>query len=403
MKEKMNVVVIGHVDHGKSTLLGRLLYDSGTISPKKLEGIKKTVEETFGKFEYAYILDTLQEEREGQMTIDIMHAWFSTGRREYTFIDCPGHHEFVKNMLTGASKAEVAILVVSAAEGVDDQTREHAFLAEFVGIKQFLVAINKMDAVGWNEKRFEQIKRDVLEVFGKIGIESYSFVPISGIEGDNIFRKSRNMTWHQQTLVESMDGFFKAPAEKKGLNLGTVQYSLSGKIVGRIESGSIRKGNEIYFEPSGQKGNIEHIYIYGKPKNVVKAGDVVELEVSGVDTGKISRGNVFGKDHSLKKRREIVGHVFVFTGLIPGKNYVIHRGTSKSNCEIKEIIEMTDARKLATTKGGDKVERSMLAKVEIVTEEPVVFEDFNKVPSLGRFIMTDLDGIVCAGKVLKMR
>jgi elongation factor 1-alpha len=400
MKEKMNVVVIGHVDHGKSTLLGRLLYDSGSIGDNRLQEIKRTVEDTFGNFEYAHILDTLQEEREGRMTIDIMHTWFSTNKRDYTFIDCPGHHEFVRNMLTGASKGDVAILVVSASEGVDDQTREHAFLAKFVGINQFLVAINKMDAVGWKEESYESTKEYVLEMFKRIGIDDYSFVPISGINGDNIFKKGGNIDWHQETLVESMDRYFRSLKAKDEFNIGIVQYALPSKIVGRIESGSINKGDGLSFEPSSQNGVVDQIYVYGRPRDTVKVGEVVELKISGIETNKISRGEVFSKGYNFNKMKKFVGEVFVFTELEQDKDYTLHRGTSKVKCKIRDVIEIIDARKLITKPGTNKVGDSMVAKLKIETNEPIVLEDFGQLPSLSRFILTDSNEIICAGKVL---
>ncbi len=397
MKEKMNVVVIGHIDHGKSTLLGRLLYDSGTIKKRVLEEIRKTVEESFGKFEYAHILDTLQEEREGHMTIDIMHTWFSTDKREYTFIDCPGHHEFVRNMLTGASKAEGAILVVSVVEGVEDQTREHALLAKFVGIGQFLIAVNKMDAVKWKREEYERIKKEVTEMLEEIGVKKFVFVPISAIQGDNIFKKSRHMDWQGKTLVEVMDELFEVP-KKKGNepNLGVVQYSFDDKIVGRVESGSFKRGDELLFEPSGLRGVVEEMSVCGEPCEEASSGDVVELRVSGMK-GKVSRGEVFAHAYLPKKKEEIIGEIFTFTELFPGKGYVLHRGTAQVKCRISEILEKMDPRKLSKTKGG-VVEKSMLARVRISMEEPIVIEDFTKVPSLGRFVITGPEGIVCAGK-----
>lgn len=204
---KINLVVIGHKDHGKSTLIGRLLYDSNSIPQQKLQEVEAELKKAGDEgFRFAFLLDTLEEERRGGLTIDIMQMPLKTERHIYTIIDCPGHREFIKKMLTGASQADAAVLVVSAKEGIEDQTRQHAFLAKTLGIRQLVVAINKMDQVGYEESAFVKVSQFLDEVLKSLDFLNTKMVPISALNGDNVFLRSHNMKWYNGlTLIETLD------------------------------------------------------------------------------------------------------------------------------------------------------------------------------------------------------
>ena len=207
-KEHMKIVIVGHVDHGKSTLIGRLLYDTSSLPDGFIEEIKKTCEMLGRELEFAYVLDSLEEEREQNITIDTTQTFFKTKKREYVIIDAPGHKEFVKNMITGASLAEAAILIVSAKEGVQEQTKRHAYILSMLGIKQVIVAVNKIDLIGYKEEIFNSVKGELLKFLDSVKIKPSYVIPISAKEGDNIAKKSEKIRWYSSlTVLEALDAF----------------------------------------------------------------------------------------------------------------------------------------------------------------------------------------------------
>ena len=253
----VNVVIVGHVDHGKSTLIGRLLYDSEVLPEDKLAEIQKLIEEYKRRFEFAYFLDSFEEELKEERTIDTTRVLFK-GKNYYTIVDVPGHKEFIKNMLTGASHAQVAILVVSAPEGVQEQTGRHAFLVHMLGVKQLIVAINKMDLVDYSEAVFQAVKDDTSQLLSSLGYSGTKFVPVSAMEGDNVYKPSKRMEWYQGlTLIHTLDGIELEEISEKPLRfvVQDVYHVDSERVtVGRVESGSMVKGDRLVFQPSGVKG-----------------------------------------------------------------------------------------------------------------------------------------------------
>jgi len=250
----VNVVIVGHVDHGKSTLIGRLLYDSESLPEDKLAEVQKLFEEYKKRFEFAYFLDSFEEELKEERTIDTTRVLFK-GRNYYTVVDVPGHKEFIKNMLTGASHAQVAILVVSAPDGVQEQTRRHAFLVHMLGIRQIIVAINKMDLVDYKEDVFLKAEDEISQLLSSLGYSEVIFLPISAMEGDNVYRPSGRMTWYQgATLIQSLDAIEPEQESERALRL-VVQdvYTADSEqiTVGRVESGTLRKGDELIENPAG--------------------------------------------------------------------------------------------------------------------------------------------------------
>ncbi|MCD6381632.1 MAG: GTP-binding protein, partial [Candidatus Aenigmarchaeota archaeon] len=262
-KPHLNLVTIGHVDHGKSTLVGRLLFDSGAIREDQLRKLKEEAKEK-GKetFEFAFVMDRLKEERERGLTIDIMHQKFETNKYYFTIIDAPGHRDFIKNMITGTAEADGAILVVSAKEGPQEQTKEHIFLAKILGVEQLIVAINKMDTVNYEEKRFNEVKEEVSKLLKAVGYkpEEITFIPISAYNGDNVVKKSDKTPWYNgPTIVEALDQF-KEPERPidKPLRIPIQDvYSIRGVgtvPVGRVMTGVLKVGDRIIINPPGKVG-----------------------------------------------------------------------------------------------------------------------------------------------------
>ena len=261
---KINLVVVGHKDHGKSTLIGRLLYDSKAIMEQKLDEIRTELKQTGKEFEFAFLLDSLEEERKGGLTIDIMHTPFKSKKYLYTIIDCPGHKEFIKKMLTGASQADAAVLVVSAKEGIQDQTRQHTFLIKTLGIKQLVVAVNKLDSVDYDENHYKKTCKELKPILKSLGYKDIDMIPISAIKGDNVFKKSQKMPWYKgSTLIETLDQKTipcTLPLNKplRGLVQDVYAYENDQNIiVCKIETGTLTPKKDVIFNPSGKKSLIK--------------------------------------------------------------------------------------------------------------------------------------------------
>ncbi|MDK2824974.1 MAG: elongation factor 1-alpha, partial [Methanolobus sp.] len=270
-KPHMNLAVIGHVDHGKSTFVGRLMFETGAVPAHLIEKYKAEAKEK-GKesFAFAWVMDSLKEERERGVTIDISHKRFDTDKYYFTVVDCPGHRDFVKNMITGASQADAAVLVVAAPDGVMAQTKEHVFLSRTLGINQLIVAVNKMDAAEYSEERYNQVKADVSQLLGMVGFKASEipFVPTSAFEGDNITKSSPNTPWYTgPSLLECLNEL-KEPEKPDTLPLRIpVQdaYTISGigtVPVGRVETGIMKKGDNVIFNPSGVAGEVKSIEMH---------------------------------------------------------------------------------------------------------------------------------------------
>src|SRR3990172_4894062 len=304
-KPHLNLVFIGHVDHGKSTTVGRILYDTGNIDPHELENLKKLAEQ-MGKatFEFAFVMDQVKEERERGLTIDVAHKRFDTDKYYFTIIDAPGHRDFVKNMITGTSQADAAVLVVGAAEGVQTQTKEHIFLARTLGVEQLIVAINKMDATKpeFSEARFNELKDEMTKLLKGVGYKTdkIPFIPISSYKGENITKNSTKMGWYKgHALVPTFNEFTVPPKPTdKPLRLPVQDvYSITGAgtvPVGRIETGLLKVGMKVHFMPADKVGEVKSIEMHHETIAQAEPGDNVGFNVRGVDKKDIRRGDVAG-------------------------------------------------------------------------------------------------------------
>jgi small GTP-binding protein len=398
----VNVVLVGHVDHGKSTLIGRLLYDSESIKDEQVEEIQKLAEEYKRKFEFAYFLDSFEDELKEERTIDTVSLMFKSKKNYYTITDVPGHKEFIKNMLTGASHADVAVLVVSAEEGVQEQTRRHMFLLKMLGIRQVFVVVNKMDAVGYKKERFETVKSKIGMLFDSFGFKTEVFIPISALVGDNVYHKGEVMEWYRgPTLIETLDGV-KLSREEKPLRF-VVQdiYSVGSEriIVGRVESGRLQKGDEVIFEPSGIKGVIERIIVFDTDLEEAGTGDSIGVVITA---GCVKRGDVFGLLATPPKPvNEFLGEaVLLDKSMKKGDTLELRCGTAKVACKIEEIKEKINS-ETGEVMGERQVEIFEHDAATIVfATEPVVVEKFADIPELGRFVLVKADKNIGAGVVL---
>ncbi len=412
-KPHMNIITAGHVDHGKSTLIGRLLYDSGAIPETELRKIKELAKE-LGKetFEFAFVMDKEKEERMRGLTIDVMHRPFETKKYFITIIDCPGHRDFVKNMITGASQADGAILVVSAkqGEGVQDQTKEHVFLMKVLGINQLIVAINKMDTVNYDQKRFEEVKNQVIALLKPLGynVEKIRFIPISAYQGDNVVKKSDKMPWYNgPTIVEALDEFELPPRPiDKPLRIPIQDvYSITGVgtvPVGRVETGVLKVGDTVVFEPAGVKGEVKSIEMHHQPIQEAKPGDNIGFNVRGISKDQIRRGDVAGHpDNPPTVAKEFTAQIVVLqhpTVIAPGYTPVFHVHTASVACTIYEITEKLDPKTgQVIEKNPSFIKTGDAARIKARPTKPLVIEKQAEFPQLARFAIRDMGITVAAG------
>jgi elongation factor 1-alpha len=414
---KINIMTAGHVDAGKSTLIGRLLYDSGAVREDQMRKLKDTAKELKREtFEFAFVMDKLKEERERGLTIDIMHTPLQTKKYFYTVIDCPGHRDFVKNMITGTSQADAAIFVVSAkpGEGIQEQTKEHAWLMKVMGVSQLVVAINKMDNANYEQKRFDEVVSEVKKLLTMIGykVDEIPFVPISGLQGDNVFKKSDKMPWYKgTTLLETMDATIKQPElpVNKPLRIPIQDvYTITGVgtvPVGRVETGILKMGDTLLFEPSGAKGEVKTIEMFHKQQPDAKPGDNIGFNVRGIGKGDAKRGDVAGHPNNPPTvAKEFTAQIVVLqhpTVITAGYTPVFHLGTASVACKIEEIIAKIDPKTGQVIKEKpDFIKTGDAARIKVVPSKPMVVEKQSDIPQLARFAIRDMGMTVAAGIIL---
>jgi|TARA_B100000315_G_scaffold8891_1_gene8757 elongation factor 1-alpha len=422
-KPHLNVVILGHVDHGKSTGMGHFLFDLGVVDQRKVDEFAKESEKT-GKgdsWKYAWVLDNLKDERERGVTIDLAFQKFETDKYFYTLIDAPGHRDFVKNMITGASESDGAVLMVSAKKGESEiavgaggQAREHAFLAKTLGVNQLVVCINKMDdsIVNWSKDRYDIVKAEVETLLKAVGYDTskISFIPTSGWIGDNLVKKSENMSWYTgPTLYEALDQFIDPPkGYDKPLRLPIQDvFSITGVgtvPVGRVETGKMKVGDNLLIMPSGVKAELKTIETHHTPMQEAKAGDNIGFNLRGISKQDIRRGDVIGTANNPPTiAKEFIAQIIVVyhpTALAAGYTPVLHAHTAQVAGTITEIISKLDPRtgqpmeeKPKSVKTGDA------ALVRIQPLRSLCVETFKEFPELGRFAMRDMGSTVAAGVI----
>jgi len=403
--ENLKFVIVGHVDHGKSTLIGRLFYDTDSLPEGKIEEIKQICESLGKDMEFGYVMDHLQEERDQGITIDTAQTFFKTKKREYTIIDAPGHVEFVKNMITGASQAEAAILIVDAEEGIQEQTRRHAYILSMLGLNQVIVVINKMDLVEYKEERFKEVKENLLNFLDEINIEPTYVIPISAKEGDNIVNQSENMDWYEDiTVLEALDTFkTKLPQINKPLRFPVQDVYKWDKryIAGRIETGAIKTGEVINILPGEEKTKVKTVEEYQKELEKAEAGKSIGITTE--DKVFVDRGNVIVKEGEEKPEitDKINAHIFWLDKkpMKKGERLLFKCATQEVMCEIEKFDKIVDSSTLKVLReDADEIKNREVGNVVIKTEKPIVIEDFNKIQELGRFVLERTD--TCAGGIV---
>ena len=415
-KPHQNLAIIGHVDHGKSTLVGRLLYETGSVPEHVIEQHREEAEEKGkGGFEFAYVMDNLAEERERGVTIDIAHQEFDTEEFYFTIVDCPGHRDFVKNMITGASQADNAVLVVAADDGVAPQTREHVFLARTLGINELIIGVNKMDIVDYGEDTYKEVIEEVKQLLKQVqfNTQDAKFIPISAFEGDNVAEKSGNMDWFDgPTLLEALNGLPEAePPTDAPLRLPIQDvYTISGigtVPVGRIETGTMNPGNDVSFQPSDVGGEVKTIEMHHEEVDSAGPGDNVGFNVRGVGKDDIRRGDVCGPAanppsvaETFKAQVVVMQHPSVITA---GYTPVFHAHTAQVACTIEEINQKPDpASGEVAEENPDFIKSGDAAVVTVRPQKPLSIEPSSEIPELGSFAIRDMGQTIAAGKVLEV-
>jgi len=396
-REQLRIVAVGHVDHGKSTVIGRLLYDTKSLPEGAIEKVKRIAKETGKPFEYAYLLDAFEEEQKQGITIDTTSLQFHTDKRDYVIIDAPGHIEFLKNMITGAASAEAALLIIDAKEGIQEQSKRHGYILSLLGIKQVCVVVNKMDLIDYSQEKFNVIKNEMNVFLKKLNVHPMSYIPISAFYGENLTSKSDKLSWYKgETVLESLDLF----TQEEGLEAKPLRFPIQDVykfdnrriIAGRIEAGTLKVGDEILISPSNRTTKVKSIEAF------------VEKDRADTVSAGMSVGITF-EDEFFNKRGEIISRIDdaplvadVFTtnifwmgknSLVKGKKYKIKLVTQEVECEIVAFNKVIDASTIGTYVDATEAKTNDVAEVTIRTKEKICFDKFADNQNTGRFVIVD--------------
>jgi len=403
----LRLVIVGHVDHGKSTLVGRLLSDTGTLPEGKLDFIRDICKQQGKEFEYAFLLDALEEEQEQGITIDTSQIFFSTAQRKYVIIDAPGHKEFLKNMVTGAADAEAALLMIDANEGVQEQSRRHGYILKLLGLTQVAVVINKMDLVDYDEKVYSKIRTEYTAFLDSLGIEAREFIPVSAKLGVNIAALKDEMPWYKgPTVLNMVDQFEKKPPPDHLPFRFPVQdvYKFDERriIAGRVESGKLKTGDRVIFSPSNKQAVVKSIEAWSVPEqpNVATSSESIGFTLD--EQIFVERGDVC----SLMDQLPIVSTTFdanVFwmgkRNLEKGRKFTLKLNTQEVECEVVDFKKAIDASTLETLTNQDYIAKNDVAELTLKTRTPVAFDLFGSIATTGRFVLVD-EFDVCGGGII---
>lgn len=401
LKERMNIVIGGHVDHGKSTVVGRLLADTGSLPEGKLEQVKALCERTAKPFEYAFLLDALKDEQAQGITIDAARVFFHTRKRHYIIIDAPGHIEFLKNMITGASRAEAALLVIDAKEGVQENSRRHGYMMAMLGIRQLAVLVNKMDLVQYSQAHFDGIVKEYSAFLDKIGVHPACFIPAAGREGDNIATHSAAMPWyHGPTVLEALDQFHtERPALDKPFRMpvqDVYKFTAQGDdrriVAGTIETGVVRVGDEVVFYPSGKKSRVKSVESFNTPvRTEAHAGQAAGFTLA--EQLYVSRGEVATLATQPKPEVTTRVRVSLFwlgkTPLTKKRDYLLKIGTARVPCRLETVHRVIDASNLNASEAKDRIDRHDVAECTLALNRAVAFDLAADLAATSRFVLVD--------------
>lgn len=395
----LHIVMVGHVDHGKSTVIGRLLYSTNALPEGTIDKVKNIAKETGKPFEYAYLLDAFEEEQKQGITIDTTRLQFKTDKRDYVIIDAPGHQEFLKNMISGASNAEAAFLIVDAARGVEAQTKRHAYILKLLGIQKIYVLINKMDLVDYAQSRYEAVSQQVADFLNTLGVKPLGYLPISAYYGENLLNHSEKMPWYKgQNFIETLDGIqanetldnrpFRLPIQD------VFKFDNRRIIAGRLESGTLKVGDDVTIYPSGRQTTVAGFANWA-PK------DAKTQAIAGQSVGILLKDEFFNQRGEIITKTQEKEKPFVSTivetnlfwmgeaPLVPGKTYKLKIATQQVMAKVLKIIKVTDAATLEAKENANKVQLNDVAEVVFQTEQPLVFDFFTNQHVTGRFVLVD--------------
>jgi len=406
-RPKMNIVVVGHVDHGKSTLVGRLFYDTDSLPDGKYDAVARVCRDTGKEFEFAFLLDALEEERDQGITIDTAQAYFATNKRDYVIIDAPGHKEFLKNMVTGAASADAAILLIDAEEGVQEQSRRHGYLLKLLGIRQVTVVINKMDLVDYSRDVFESVKAEYVAFLAQLGVKAQFVIPVSARHGENVASRSLATAWYDgPTVLESLD-LFTAVASKLELPLrmpvqDVYKFDKRRIIAGRVEAGMLCTGDTIRLNPSAREAVVKSVERWNSPdRDFAISGESIGITLT--EQIFVERGEIISHTDNPPKSSSILTANLFWLGnrhLVTGGSYTLKLATQELQCRVSAINNVIDTSSLASI---GEITRE-LAKNEVATvtfdlKKPVAFDVFSEVVETGRFVLID-DHDVAGGGII---
>jgi bifunctional enzyme CysN/CysC len=403
--EQLKIVIVGHVDHGKSTFVGRLIYDTGSLPEGKLEQLQKAAERRSAPFEWANLMDALQSERDQNITIDTAQIWFRTNKRQYVIIDAPGHKEFLKNMITGAANAEAALLLIDAHEGVQENSRRHGYLLNLLGIRQVAVLVNKMDLEKYSESRFRQIEAEYRQWLNSIGMIPKVFIPIAAKHGDNIAKRSQNMSWWDgPTVLETLDDFKEAELLNDQPLRFPVQdiYRFDQRriLAGRVEAGSIKAGDRVVFSPTNKVSTVKTIERWNAPPTGhASAGESIGITLT--EQIFVERGAVAAlEDKPPYELNRFKARLFWMgrSPFLSGRLYKMKLATQEVDCEIDSVESIIDASSLGKISRPDRevfVGRHEVAELYLHLRRPIAFDAHNEIAATGRFVI--VDGFEVAG------
>ena len=397
----MQIVVAGHVDHGKSTVIGRMLADSGSLPEGKLEQVRATCERNSRPFEYAFLLDALKDEQAQGITIDSARVFFETAKRPYLILDAPGHIEFLKNMITGASHAEAALLVIDAKEGVRENSRRHGYMLSMLGIRQIAVLVNKMDLVDYREDAFRAVATEYRAFLKSLGVTPTHILPVSGMQGDNVASTSERLAWFDgPTVLGALDGFVEAvPAEGQPFRMpvqDVYKFTKHGDdrriVAGSVASGRLEVGDEVVFYPSGKRSTVKAIEGFARAE--IRTAGVGEATGFTLDEQiYVTRGEIATRASEPPPEVTTRFRASLFwlgrEAMVPKKDYLLRLGASKVTARLESIERVIDASSLAAEAGREQIERHEVAECVIRVRHPIAFDVSASLPTTGRFVIVD--------------
>jgi bifunctional enzyme CysN/CysC len=411
-RDRMNIVIGGHVDHGKSTIIGRLLADTHSLPDGKLEQVKALCARTAKPFEYAFLLDALKDERAQGITIDAARVFFKTAARDYIIIDAPGHIEFLKNMITGAARADAALLVIDAHEGVQENSRRHGYMMSMLGIRHLAVLVNKMDLVGFDRAVFDRIEQEYRAFLDQIGVQPAAFVPVTGRDGDHIATRSPRLAWYTgPTVLETLDRFPGADIESDRPFRMPVQdvYKFTNHgddrriIAGTIEAGRVSVGDEVVFYPSGKRSVIKSLEAFNRPT----ADSAAAGEAAGFTLREqiyVSRGELAAVSGETRPSLSTRVRVSLFwlgrSPLLMKRDYLIKIGTGRAMMRVEAIHRVIDASSLASTEASTQVNRHEVAECTLACNRAMAFDVADQLAATSRFVIVD-DYEICGGGIVR--